>query len=369
MFGSGVGVVALRRLSDALQDGDHIHAVIKATAINNDGGSKAGYLAPSISGQAGAIVEAQALAGVSADSIQYVECHGTGTAIGDPIEIEALTQAFRQTTDRRGYCRVGSVKSNIGHLDTAAGVVSLIKAALAVRQGEIPPTLGYERPNPSIDFASSPFVVCSELTQWPQIEGKRRAAVNSLGVGGTNAHAIVEQAPFRGSSRADTTRPVVLALSARQASSLDDAAASLSSWLQSHPNTPLSDVAHTLWQGRRQFEHNRLVAVRDHEDAIAALSDKRRSASQAAQDATSEPVFLFPGGGAQHRGMAASLYSQDAAFRSIVDEGLAYLSDSAASEIRSAWFGPFATDGPDSFLRPSVQLPAILIVEVAIARL
>ena len=195
VFGSGVGVVVLRRLADALADGDPIRAVIKATAINNDGADKASYLAPSVTGQAEAIVEAHGLAGVGADSIQYVECHGTGTNLGDPIEIAALTQAFRQSTDKTGYCRVGSVKSNIGHLDTAAGVVSLIKAVLALEHAEIPPTLGYEKPNPAIDFAASPFVVNDQLTPWPRTAGPRRAGVNSLGVGGTNAHAVLEEAP------------------------------------------------------------------------------------------------------------------------------------------------------------------------------
>src|SRR5690606_8741178 len=164
VFGSGAGVVILRRLSEALADGDIIHAVIKGTAINNDGASKATYLAPSVTGQAEAIIEAQGVAGVSADTIQYVECHGTGPYLGDPIEIEALTQAFRQSTSRNGFCRVGSVKSNIGHLDTAAGVVSLIKAVLAIKRGEIPPTLGFEKPNPAIDFANSPFIVNDVLT-------------------------------------------------------------------------------------------------------------------------------------------------------------------------------------------------------------
>ncbi len=202
VFGSGVGVVVLRRLADAIADGDHIHAVIKATAINNDGGNKAGYLAPSVNGQAAAIVEAHALAGVEADSIGYVECHGTGTYLGDPIEVEALTQAFRQSTQRRGFCRIGSVKTNIGHLDTAAGVVSLIKASLAVRDGVIPPSLNFEKPNPSIDFANSPFVVSDSLAAWPRTEGPRRAGVNSLGVGGTNAHAVVEEPPRIAAARA-----------------------------------------------------------------------------------------------------------------------------------------------------------------------
>ena len=192
VFGSGAGVVVLRRLSDAIADGDHIWSVIKGTAVNNDGAAKAGYLAPSVDGQAKAVAEAQAVAGVSADTVDYVECHGTGTYLGDPIEVAALSQAFSQTTDKTGFCRIGSVKTNIGHLDTAAGVASLIKTSLALYNRQMPPSLGFEAPNPAIDFAGSPFRVNDRLTDWPRGAQPRRAGVNSLGVGGTNAHAVIE---------------------------------------------------------------------------------------------------------------------------------------------------------------------------------
>lgn len=369
VFGSGVGVVALRRLSDALADGDTIHAVIKATAINNDGATKAGYLAPSVTGQASVIVEALGLGGIGADSIQYVECHGTGTALGDPIEIEALTQAFRQSTDRTGYCAVGSVKSNIGHLDTAAGVVGLIKATLALRHGEIPPTIGYERANPAIQFETSPFFVNGALTAWPQTQDRRRACVNSLGVGGTNAHAILEQAPFRASGERRSTEPVALVLSARNTAALEQSAGRLGRWLTDNPSADIGDVAHTLWSGRKRFEQNRVIAVRSRDDAISALADPKRFSSQTKTEAASGAVFLFAGGGAQHREMAGALYRDNAEFRSVVEEGLSVLPTHAANEIRAAWFGPAPADGPDPLLRPSVQLPAILIVEVAVARL
>ncbi|WP_334150864.1 type I polyketide synthase [Hyphomicrobium sp.] len=374
VFGSGTGVVVLRRLADALADGDPIHAVIKATAINNDGASKAGYLAPSVTGQAEAVVEAQTLAGVEADSIGYVECHGTGTYLGDPIEIEALTQAFRQTTDKRGFCHVGSVKSNIGHLDTAAGVVSLIKATLAVKHGEIPPTLGFEKPNPAIDFAQSPFVVADRLTPWPAGIAPRRAGVNSLGVGGTNAHVIVEQPPQR---KADAARadvgPQVLVLAARSRKALDEAGRRLAAHVETHEDQALQDVASTLLTGRRHFEHRRVVAVSDRKDAIAMLAapDAGRAFTHALVEGTVEAVFLFPGGGAQYPHMARALYRDEPAFRRIVDEGLSYLPPAAASEIRDVWL-PAGADAPDAaerLLRPALQLPAILIVEVAIARL
>ena len=197
VFGSGAGVVVLRRLTDALADGDHVWAVVKGSAVNNDGAAKAGYLAPSVDGQAAAVAEAQAMAGITADTVDYVECHGTGTYLGDPIEVAALTQAFRETTQATDFCRIGSVKTNIGHLDTAAGVASLIKAALALHHAEIPPSLGYEAPNPAIGFDGSPFSVNDRLTPWPRRGHPRRAGVNSLGVGGTNAHVVLEEAPAR----------------------------------------------------------------------------------------------------------------------------------------------------------------------------
>lgn len=198
VFGSGCGLVVLRRLGDALRDGDHIVAVIRATAINNDGAGKAGYLAPSVDGQAEAIATALTLAGVDADSLGYVEAHGTGTRLGDPIEVAALSQAFDGATAQG--CALGSVKTNIGHLDTAAGVAGLIKTALCLQHGELPPSLFYRRPNPEIDFARSPFFVVSERRAWPKTSGPRRAALNSLGVGGTNAFAVLEQAPPRAAS-------------------------------------------------------------------------------------------------------------------------------------------------------------------------
>lgn len=378
VFGSGAGVVVLRRLSDALADNDIIHGVIKGTAINNDGGSKAGYLAPSVTGQAEAIIEAQGLAGVSAETVQYIECHGTGTYLGDPIEIEALTQAFRQSTARTGFCRVGSVKSNIGHLDTAAGVVSLIKATLAVKNAEIPPTLGFEKPNPAIDFAKSPFIVNDRLTEWPSTGGGlRRAGVNSLGVGGTNAHAIVEQAPRTanagGRPKLADDEPTVLILAAKQRKALDDAAQRLGDALASDAELALDDTAYTLHAGRKHFEHRRIVAIRGRADAVAALTqpDLKRAFTHSALESPSGAVFLLPGGGAQHAGMARQLYERDAFFRATVDEGLGYLDTAAAAEIRAVWLGDAAASrsGAETFLRPSVQLPAILIVEIALARL
>ncbi|WP_082597264.1 type I polyketide synthase [Rhizobium sp. Root708] len=376
VFGSGAGVVALRRATDAIRDNDVIHAIIKATAVNNDGASKASYLAPSVTGQAEAIIEAQGLAGISADSVQYVECHGTGTPLGDPIEIRALTEAFRQSSTRTGFCHIGSVKSNIGHLDTAAGVVGLIKATLALKHGEIPPTVGFERPNEALELAKTPFVVADRLVAWPEQETPRRAAINSLGVGGTNAHAILQEAPRRlggTDKQAAAAQPLLLLLSSRQKKGLGAAAEKLAAAISQDPTLSLADVGHTLLTARKHFEHRLILSVSGREDAIAALSNIEggRAFIHFPVGTSPQATFLFSGGGVQHPGMAADLYRGDGHFRASVDEGLSYLPKAAADDIRAVWFAAAEDHGSASkrFLRPSLQLPAILIVEVAMARL
>ncbi|MDP4032757.1 MAG: beta-ketoacyl synthase N-terminal-like domain-containing protein, partial [Pseudorhodobacter sp.] len=262
VFGSGAGCVVLRRAVDAVRDGDHIWAIIKGSAVNNDGAAKAGYLAPSVDGQARCIAEAQAIAGVTADTVSYVECHGTGTYLGDPIEVAALTAAFRETTDAVGSCRIGSVKTNIGHLDTAAGVASLIKVALSLHHRELPPSLGYEAPNPAIDFETSPFRVNDRLTPWhaPVL----RAGVNSLGVGGTNAHAVLQSAPPRAPSGQSDWPFQPLVLSAKSKGALDAASTRLAAHLRANPGQPLADVAWALKEGRRAFDKRRVLVADSH---------------------------------------------------------------------------------------------------------
>lgn len=374
VFGSGAGVLVLRRLADAIADGDTIRAVIKSTAINNDGAGKASYLAPSINGQAEAIVEAHVLADISADTIQYVECHGTGTALGDPIEVAALTEAFRNSTDKTGFCRIGSVKTNIGHLDTAAGVASVIKTVLAMEHGEIPANLGYEAPNPAIDFGSSPFVVNDRLTPWPQTSGPRRAGVNSLGVGGTNAHVILEEAPRSGRPAVRSSNvPRLFVLSAKSRQALDQAAQQLGRHIERNPDVDLADIAFTLAKGRKRFEHRRVYAVRDRDDAIAALTatDSARGFTHTPIEGCSGAVLMFPGGGAQYPGMGSQLYRHEKLFSDTVDAGLAALPSDIAGHIRRVWLDAAPGDrlAAEELLRPSLQLPAILILEVAIARL
>lgn len=372
VFGSGAGCVVLRRAKDAIRDGDHIWAILKGSAVNNDGAAKAGYLAPSVDGQARCIAEAQAVADVAADTVSYVECHGTGTYLGDPIEVAALTAAFRETTDAVRSCRIGSVKTNIGHLDTAAGVASLIKVSLALHHRQLPPSLGYEAPNPSIDFESSPFIVNDSLTAW-QSSTPRRAGVNSLGVGGTNAHAVLEEAPQRVASEPSLWPFQPIVLSARSRAALDAGAGRLAQHLRTHPEQDLADVAYTLKEGRRAFEKRRVLVAENHAEAAALLegADPRRVFNHDYLGENPDVVFMFPGGGAQYAGMARDLYETEPVFADWMDKGLAVLQLKLDYDIRAIWLPDEAshTAAVERLKRPSVQLPLIMITEYALAQL
>lgn len=373
VFGSGAGCVVLRRAVDAIRDGDHIWAILKGSAVNNDGAAKAGYLAPSVDGQARCVAEAQAMAGVTSDTVDYIECHGTGTFLGDPIEVAALTAAFRESAETVGTCRIGSVKTNIGHLDTAAGVASLIKVALQLHHRELAPSLGYEAPNPAIDFESSPFRVNDRLTAWEAKGHPRRAGVNSLGVGGTNAHAVLEEAPARPASEDSGWPFQPLVLSARSKSALDEASRTLAAHLRAHPEQALADVAYTLKQGRRAFEKRRVLVAESHAQAADLLEgkDPRRVFSHEFLGDAPEVVFMFPGGGAQYAGMARDLYDTEPEFRDWMDRGLAILQPKLDYDIRALWLPePGAEAAANARLkRPSVQLPLIMITEYALAKL
>ncbi len=371
VFGSGAGIVVLRRLEDALEDRDTVHAVLKSSAVNNDGGRKVGYLAPSVDGQAESVAEALNLAEVPPESVTYVECHGTGTPVGDPIEVTGLTQAFRSLTDQRGFCAIGSVKSNIGHLDTAAGVASFIKVVEMLRHRTLVPSLHFREPNPEVDWASTPFTVNAETRDWTG-EGPLRAGVNSLGVGGTNAHVILEEASEREASPAGREgQPLVL--SARSRPALDRATERLASLLESEPSVSLADVAYSLAAGRRRFAERRVVVARSAQDAIANLrSDEPRRRPTARDDRVGTPVaFLFPGGGAQYPGMAASLYDAEPAFRKRLNECLDIVRDQERLDLRPIMFPtPDAeAEAAREMLRPSVALPALLSVELALVEL
>ena len=270
VLGSGTGVVALKRLAEAQADRDTILAVIRAAAVNNDGGQKHGYTAPSAEGQARVVAAALAQAGVSADDITYVEAHGTGTLVGDPVEVEALTAAFQPGTRRTGYCGLGSVKSNVGHLIRTAGMAGLVKTVLALRQRQIPPSLNFRKPNSKINFAASPFRVVTSLEEWNPDGRPRLAGVSSFGIGGTNAHVILEEAPPQPPTEPSRERPL-LALSARSEAALAEAGRRLARHLEENPDLPLADVAFTLAVGRKEFPHRRVVEASTSAEAAAAL--------------------------------------------------------------------------------------------------
>ena len=374
VFGSGAAVAALRRLKDAIADGDHVWAVIKGSAINNDGAAKAGYLAPSVEGQAQAIAEALVMSGVSSDGIGYVECHGTGTALGDPIEVAALNQAYARMSDggRQGACRIGSVKTNIGHLDTAAGSAGLIKSALAVHHGQIPPSLGFEKPNPAIDFEGGPFQVNDRLDGWP-IPGPRRAGVNSLGVGGTNAHVILQEPPVLPASGESDWPFHILAVSGRSKAALDANSAALAAWLRAHPDVDMADLSFTLTQGRRQFDRRRVLVAGDAAEAAALLEnpDPLLVFDHQPVGDPAEAIFMLPGGGAQYAGMARDLYQTEPVFREWMDRGLDHMAQAHGTDLRALWLPePGAEAEADRrLLQPSLQLPLLMITEYALAQL
>ncbi|MBB3713099.1 acyl transferase domain-containing protein/thioesterase domain-containing protein [Limimaricola variabilis] len=368
VFGSGAAAVVLRRLEDALNDGDHVWAVLKGSAINNDGSRKASYLAPSVEGQARAVAAALRVAGVGAESLGFVECHGTGTPLGDPIEVAALTRAFRETTDRAGYCRIGSVKTGIGHTDTAAGAASLVKAALALHHRTIPGMPHFEAPNPALALEGSPFEVAAETAPWPHGAAPRRAGVNSLGVGGTNAHAVLEEAPARAPAIESDWPFQLIRVSGRSRAALQATAAQLAAHLRAHPEQPLADVAHTLATGRRALRHRRVLLADSHEEATRLLE-----AGGAVQEAQSAPeiVFMLPGGGAQQPGMGHDLYETEPVFRDWMDRGFAAMG-AAGAELRELWAaapGEEAEAAAAALRRPSRQLPLLMIVSHALAQL
>ncbi|QDL09659.1 beta-ketoacyl synthase [Brasilonema octagenarum UFV-E1] len=374
--GSGAGIVVLKRLKDAIADRDYIHAIIKGSAINNDGAMKVGFTAPSGSGQAAVIGEAQAIAGVDAETISYIEAHGTATPIGDPIEIAALTQAFRQTTDKKGFCAIGSLKTNLGHLDTAAGVAGLIKTVLALQHKMLPPSLHFETPNPKIDFANSPFYVNTTLTEWKTNNTPRRAGVSSFGMGGTNAHVILEEAPLLrqgAGSREQGRNYQLLVVSAKTATALEKATGNLVAHLKEHPELNLGDVAYTLNSGRRGFNHRRMLICQDLEDAVNALSSL--AAQQVFTDYTEiterSVVFMFPGQGSQYVNMAREIYQTETVFREQVDYCSEILKSLLGVDLRHILYpNNEKIDEVSKLLQQTaIAQPALFVIEYALAKL
>jgi len=374
LFGSGTGCVVLKRLSDALADRDNVLAVILGSAINNDGSQKVGYLAPSVDGQARAIAEALTISGVDPETISYVETHGTGTAVGDPIEIAALTQAYAAHTEKRGFCGIGSVKGNIGHLGEAAGMAGIIKSVLSLQHKQLPPSINYSTPNPQIDFANSPFFVNDKLTEWRAVGGaRRRAGLTALGAGGTNVHLILEEAPPPPPPSFVARKPQLLVLSAKTAAAVERAAAGLASHLEANPDAVLADVAYTLQTGRRAFNHRRFVTCGDVASAVAGLlaADARTSSGQVQSQGAPSVIFMFPGGGAQYAGMGRALYDGEPVYRAALDECLGALEPARAQSLRALIFPREEERGGASaaLTTPSLALPALFATEYAMAKL
>ncbi|HEX5715372.1 MAG TPA: SDR family NAD(P)-dependent oxidoreductase [Thermoanaerobaculia bacterium] len=392
VFGDGVAAVVLKRLEDALADGDTIHAVIKGSAINNDGSLKIGFTAPSVEGQALVVRKALANAGVDPGTIGFVEGHGSATRLGDPIEVAALTRAFRAGTPEAGFCALGSVKSNVGHLDRAAGVTGLIKAVLALENGTLPGTLHFREPNPETGLAESPFYVAAESRPWPAGSSPRRAGVNSLGMGGTNAHVVLEEAPEAEPSGPSRAWQLLL-LSARTESALETAGENLVEHLVRHPGLSLADAAHTLQVGRRAFEHRRAVLAGTAESAVKALQtlDARRVFTGFHESGERPVAFLFPGLGDHYAGMARELYRTEPGFRARVDLCCEILRPHLGQDLRSVLYpegaepapaaregldlrrmlgrAPEEPAGRDPLGQTALSQPAVFVVDYALAGL
>ncbi|MFG2058172.1 SDR family NAD(P)-dependent oxidoreductase [Micromonospora sp. NPDC048930] len=367
VWGSGVGVTLVKRLSDAIADGDTIRALILGNAINNDGAQKAGFTAPSVEGQMAAVAQAVGTAGIDPRTVTFLEAHGTGTAVGDPIEVAALSAVYGQGTSERGWCALGSVKSNIGHLSQPAGIVGVIKTVLAMEHRLIPPTINYERPNPAIDFAATPFHVASALAKWETDGGPRRAGVSSFGIGGTNAHVILQEAPESLSiaRRSRPRRPQVVRLSARTATALDRAVDQLAEHL-ADATDDLADVAHTLRVGRPEYAHRVSVVAEDLPEAVAALRDKRRRQSGVVDGAAPPVAFLFSGQGAQYAGMGARLYAEEPVYARVVDECAQLLEPHLGLDIRDLILGR-DPDAEEKLTETRYTQPALFTVEYALA--
>ena len=373
IIGNGVGVVMLKRLADAIADRDHIYAVIRGYSLNNDGAAKVGYTAPSIEGQAQAIAMAQAMAGIDPETIDYVEAHGTATILGDPIEIAALSSVFGAKTNKKNYCAIGSLKTNVGHLASAAGVAGLIKTVLSLRHRQIPPSLHFKQANPGIDFANSPFYVNTALKDWPQNGHRARAAVSSFGVGGTNAHVVLEEAPQP--PAAGPSRPFdVIVLSAKTSTALEKATDNAASYLREHPSTNLSDVAYTYQIGRKPFSYRRALICKTSDvlDAAAALEsrDPQRTITAFSESRDRPIFFMFSGQGTQYPNMLKGLYESEPTFRMCIDTCADMLIREGAPDLRRFIYPDTGDDDSAARLRDTaVTQPALFVIEYALAAL
>ena len=373
VFSNGVTIVVLKRLAEAMADGDKIYAVIKGSALNNDGSQRVSFGAPGVEGQSEVVTLAQEIAGVEADSISYIEAHGTATPIGDPIEVAALTKAFRRGTKRKQFCALGSVKSNVGHLDAAAGTAGLIKTALALNHQLLPPSLHFENPNPKLDLENSPFFVNSSLREWKSENGSPLVAgVSSFGTGGTNAHIVVEEAP-RVEPSGESRPWQLLLLSAKTPEALESATRNLAAHLRGQPEANLADVAYTLQVGRSEFNHRRAVLCQTVSEAIALLEKPDTRKVFTGRQELKEPpvVFMFPGQGAQYVNMGADVYRQERVFREAVDQCAQILQPILGADLRDVLFAPGGDEEAvnEKLRQTRFTQPALFTIEYALAQL
>ncbi|MGA9770776.1 MAG: type I polyketide synthase [Blastocatellia bacterium] len=370
--GSGAAIVVLKRLEDALTGGDHIHAVIKGSAINNDGSQRVGYTAPSVDGQARVIRDALRIGEVNPETVTFVEAHGTGTELGDPIEVAGLTQAFRASTQKKGFCAIGSVKTNVGHLDTAAGVTGVIKTVLMLKEKKLVPSLHFKEPNPRIDFANSPFYVNASLARWETDSTPRRAGVSSFGIGGTNAHVVLEEAPDIAGF--ESCRPFhLLVLSAKTETALENRAGNLVEYLRENKDSNIADIAYTLQVGRRAFSHRRYAVCSTVNDAIEAFEsqDMKQVYRSSNQTENLSIAFMFPGQGAQHVNMGREIYNLDPVFRQQVDLCSEILGPQLGLDLRQILF---PADGQFDAAKEKIDQtfltqPSLFVIEYALSKL
>lgn len=365
--GSGLGIVVLKRLEDALKDKDHIYAVIKGTAINNDGNNKIGYTAPSIDGQADAIYEALQVAGIKADEIGYIETHGTGTNLGDPIEFSALNKVFQRETSKRNFCALGSVKANIGHLDAAAGVTGVIKTALMLMHKVIPPMTNFNKPNPKLDIENSAFYIPKNASEWVTDGTPRRAGVSSFGIGGTNVHIVLEEAPYQ-SRKATYDEWQILPLSAKQSNALESMSEALKRHLEENPSTPLNDVAYTLQYGRKVFDYRQAIICKNTLQAVDVLKKAEPyNLVQGKAIGATKPntVFMFSGQGSQYIGMGKELYETNGCFREIIDHCCEQLEGYLGIDLRKIMYD--VANSTEDINQTYLAQPALFVTEYALA--
>jgi len=368
--GTGVGVVLLKRLEDALEDGDHIYAVIHGTACNNDGVEKIGYTAPSLDGQAAVINETLQYAGIHPENITYIEAHGTGTPLGDPIEISALSRAFSEQTAKTGFCAIGSVKSNIGHLNAAAGIASLIKVALSIKNKMLPASINFSKPNQKINFENTPFYVNKELKDWEQSKGTARfAGLSSFGIGGTNVHMILSESPTN-RSLAEKNRRQIVPVSAKSANSVTNYCKALRDYIDQNPKTSIMDLAYSLGTGREEFD-KRIAFVASSTTELLSKLESAHDVKTVSMD-SKKVVWLFSGQGSQFEGMALELYVHQDIFREELDSCIGKLPASAPLKlIKKQLFGgtdEASLSSSHSYGTEIVQ-PALFIFEYSLAKM